>query len=376
MDINPAFDRMPATPSEWLARALKLDLPLLAGLIVLAGAGLAILYSASGPDLDLVVRQAVRVGLSFIVLLIAAQIKPHHYRMWSPWLYLFGLALLVAVLIFGDIGMGARRWLDFGFIRFEPSEIMKLALPMMVAWYLRSRPLPPDWRTLVASLVTIFIPMALIAREPDLGTALLVVSAGVFCVFLAGLRWRTIVLFALFAAIVAPLVWFFVLHDYQQQRLLTFLHPQRDPLGAGYHIIQSKIAIGSGGLFGKGWLNGTQAELNFLPERTTDFIFSVVCEEFGFFGAAGLIAVYTFIIGRGLYIAVRARDTFSRLLAGSITLTFFVYVFVNTGMVSGLLPVVGVPLPLVSYGGSSMLTLMGGFGILMSIQAHRKMMPS
>ncbi|HET6656125.1 MAG TPA: rod shape-determining protein RodA [Gammaproteobacteria bacterium] len=377
MNVNiDAIDTGQITPGQWVARALKLDLPLFAGLVALSGAGLTILYSASGPSMDLVMRQGIRIGIAFVVLLVAAQIKIDFYRLWAPWLYFAGVGLLVAVLHFGDIGMGARRWLDLGFIRFEPSEIMKLALPMMVGWYLHSRPLPPDWRTLIASLVFVMVPVALIARQPDLGTSLLVLSSGCFGVFLAGLRWRTILLFALVAAIAAPIMWFFFMHDYQQQRLLTFLNPERDPLGAGYHIIQSKIAIGSGGIFGKGWLNGTQAQLNFLPEQTTDFIFSVVCEEFGLLGAGGLLLIYAFIIGRGLYIAVQARDTFSRLLAGSITLTFFVYVFVNTGMVSGLLPVVGVPLPLVSYGGTSMVTLMGGFGILMSVQAHRKFMPS
>lgn len=379
MSLNVNIDTIDSaqiTPGQWLARALKLDLPLLAGLVLLSGAGLTILYSASGPSIDLVMRQGVRIGLAFIVLLVAAQIRPEFYRLWAPWLYLFGVALLIAVLHFGDIGMGARRWLDLGFIRFEPSEIMKLALPMMIAWYLHARPLPPGWTTLGASLALILVPVALIYREPDLGTALLVLSAGCFGVFLAGLRWRTIVLFLALAAVIAPIMWFFFLHAYQRERLLTFLNPERDPLGAGYHIIQSKIAIGSGGIFGKGWLNGTQAQLNFLPEQTTDFIFAVVCEEFGLLGAAGLLVIYAFLIGRGLYIAVRAQDTFSRLLAGSITLTFFVYVFVNTGMVSGILPVVGVPLPLVSYGGTSMVTLMGGFGILMSVNAHRKLMPS
>ncbi|HET6656020.1 MAG TPA: rod shape-determining protein RodA [Gammaproteobacteria bacterium] len=377
MNVNiDTIDTGQVTPGQWLAHALKLDLPLFAGLVLLSGAGLTILYSASGPSMDLVMRQAFRIGLAFIVLLVAAQIKIDFYRLWAPWLYFAGVGLLVAVLHFGDIGMGARRWLDLGFIRFEPSEIMKLALPMMIAWYLHSRPLPPNWRMLATALILIMVPVSLIARQPDLGTSLLVLSAGCFGIFLAGLRWRVILLFALVAAIAAPIMWFYFMHDYQQQRLLTFLNPERDPLGAGYHIIQSKIAIGSGGIFGKGWLNGTQAQLNFLPEQTTDFIFSVICEEFGLLGAGGLLAIYAFIIGRGLYIAVQARDTFSRLLAGSITLTFFVYVFVNTGMVSGLLPVVGVPLPLVSYGGTSMVTLMGGFGILMSVQAHRKFMPS
>lgn len=380
MNINPlnanALDSGQLTFGQWLARALKLDLPLFAGLVVLSGAGLAILYSASGPSPDMVMRQGMRIGLSFIVLLVAAQIRPQFFRLWAPWVYAGGLILLIGVLHVGDVGMGAQRWLDFGFIRFEPSEIMKLALPMMVARFLHGRPLPPCWRDIGIAFALILTPVALIARQPDLGTALLVLSAGCFGVFLAGLRWRTILIFAALGAIAAPILWHFFMHGYQRERVLTFLNPERDPLGAGYHIIQSKIAIGSGGLFGKGWLNGTQAQLDFLPERSTDFIFAVVGEEFGLLGAAGLLLIYAFLIGRGLYIAIKAQDTFSRLLAGSISLTFFVYVFVNTGMVSGLLPVVGVPLPLVSYGGTSMVTLMGGFGILMSVHAHRKLMPS
>lgn len=379
MNISPLsttrLDTGQLTLGQWLTRALKLDLPLFAGLVILCLTGLAMLYSASGPSIDMVLRQALRIGLSFIVLLVAAQIKPQYFRLWAPWVYAGGLVLLITVLHVGDVGMGARRWLDLGFIRFEPSEIMKLALPMAVAAYLHAKPLPPRWWEVIGSFALILAPAMMIARQPDLGTALLVVSAGCFGVFLAGLRWRTILLFALIAAIAAPILWHFM-HGYQRERLLTFLDPERDPLGAGYHIIQSKIAIGSGGLFGKGWLNGTQAQLDFLPERSTDFIFAVIGEEFGLLGAAGLLVIYAFIIGRGLYIAIRAQDTFSRLLAGSITLTFFVYVLVNTGMVSGLLPVVGVPLPLVSYGGSSMVTLMSGFGILMSIHAHRKLMPS
>lgn len=365
-----------STPSQWLTRILKLDWPLFSALIVVSIVGLAILYSASGPDIDLVLKQSARISIAFIVLLVAAQIRVELYRIWAPWAYLIGIALLIAVWQYGDVGMGAQRWLQIGRFRFEPSEIMKIAVPLMLARYLHSRSLPPDWRSLGVCMLFLLVPVALIYQQPDLGTALLVLSAGLFVVFFAGLRWRIIVLFVILAAIAAPLMWFFFLHGYQRERLLTFLNPARDPLGAGYHIIQSKIAIGSGGLFGKGWLNGTQAKLNFLPEQTTDFIFSVVCEEFGLLGAAGLLALYGFIVFRGLYIAIRARDTFSRLLAGSITLMFFVYVFVNTGMVTGLLPVVGVPLPLVSYGGTSMVTLLGGFGILMSIQSHRKLMPT
>ena len=258
-------------------------------------------------------------------------------------------------------------------VRFQPSEMMKLAVPMMAAWYLHDRPLPPRFLELCVLLLMVVVPALLIARQPDLGTALLVASSGILVVLLGGLRVRMIVLLGALGAALAPVLWYFM-HDYQRRRVLTFLQPESDPLGAGYHIIQSKIAIGSGGLFGKGWGNGSQAQLEFLPERSTDFIFAVLGEEFGLIGLALLIAGYLFIIGRGLYIALQAQDTFGRLLAGSISLTFFVYVFVNTGMVTGLLPVVGVPLPLVSYGGTSMVTLMAGFGMLMSIQGHRNLL--
>ena len=283
------------------------------------------------------------------------------------------MLLLVAVAVKGDIAMGARRWLDLGFVRFQPSEIMKIAMPLACAWYLHDRPLPPDLRSLVVLGVAILVPALLIAEQPDLGTALLVTAGGALVVLLAGLqaalharpgrRW--------FAAAV-PVAWHFM-HDYQRKRVLTFLNPQDDPLGAGYHTIQSQIAIGSGGLFGKGYMNGSQAQLEFLPERSTDFIFAVIGEEWGLVGLGVLMALYMLVIARGLYIAVQAQDTFTRLIAGALTLTFAVYVFVNSGMVAGLLPVVGVPLPLVSYGGTSMVTLMAGFGILMSIHSRRKL---
>jgi len=272
----------------------------------------------------------------------------------------------------GDVGKGAQRWLDLGFVRFQPSEIMKLAVPMMAAWYLHDRPLPPRFLELLVVVALVIVPAVMIALQPDLGTALLVGAAGILVVLLGGLRVRLIVGLAALAVALAPALWH-VMHDYQRRRVLTFLNPESDPLGAGYHIIQSKIAIGSGGLFGKGWLNGTQAQLEFLPERSTDFIFAVLGEEFGLFGQGLLILAYLFVVGRGLYIATQAQDTFTRLLAGSISLTFFVYVFVNTGMVTGLLPVVGVPLPLISYGGTSMVTLMIGFGILMAVHGHRNL---
>jgi rod shape determining protein RodA len=352
---------------------LRLDAPLLAGLLLICAFGLVVLWSAGGKDDGLVIRQAIRLGVAFAVMLALAQMPPKTLRMWSPWLYVGGLALLAAVLVAGDFGKGAQRWLDLGVVRFQPSEIMKLAVPMMAAWYLHDRPLPPRFTELVVLLVLVTLPAALIVQQPDLGTALLVGSSGVLVILLGGLRVRLIVLLGALGAALAPVLWHFM-HDYQRRRVLTFLNPETDPLGAGYHIIQSKIAIGSGGLFGKGWGNGSQAQLEFLPERSTDFIFAVLGEEFGLIGLLLLMVAYLFVVGRGLYIAWQAQDTYSRLLAGSISLTFFVYIFVNTGMVTGLLPVVGVPLPLVSYGGTSMVTLMAGFGILMAIHSHRNLL--
>jgi rod shape determining protein RodA len=277
------------------------------------------------------------------------------------------------VLVFGQSGKGAQRWLDLGFFRFQPSELMKLAVPMMVAWYLSDHALPPRLSRILMSLLMVFVPVLLIARQPDLGTSLLVGCAGIFVIFLAGIRWRLIFLFSGIVAACAPFLWF-TLHDYQKARVLTFINPENDPLGAGYHIIQSKIAIGSGGVYGKGWLNGTQSQLDFLPERSTDFIFAAFAEEFGLVGVILLLAMYFFVILRGLYISAHAQDTFTRLLGGSLTMTFFIYVFVNIGMVTGLLPVVGLPLPLVSYGGTSMVTLMASFGMLMSIHTHRRLL--
>ncbi len=363
----------PARHRGLLAR-LHLDLPLLTGLLLLSGFGLVVLYSASGQDMQQVERQLLRQALAFGVMIILAQIHPQTFRRWSPWLYLAGTLMLVLVLMSGVIGKGAQRWLDLGFMRFQPSELVKLATPMMIAWYLSGRSLPPNWKMLLVSLALIFLPVLLIARQPDLGTAILVASSGLFVLFLAGMSWRLIGGLAIALAAAAPLLWHFM-RDYQRKRVLTFMNPESDPLGSGYHIIQSKIAIGSGGIYGKGWLNGTQSQLEFLPERHTDFIFAVLGEEFGLVGISLLLLLYTFIILRGLYIASQAQDSFSRLLAGALTLVFFVYLFVNTGMVSGLLPVVGVPLPLVSYGGTSLVTLMAGFGILMSIHTHRKLLP-
>ena len=363
------------TLDQRLLRRFNLDGPLLVAVMALAIAGLAVLYGASNEDASMVYRQAIRLGLSFSVLLVVAQISPQFLRLWSPWLFVLGLVLLLFTLHSGHIGRGAQRWLSLGFVRFQPSEIMKIAVPMMVAWYLHDKPLPPNWKQLFPLAAIVVIPVLLVAIQPDLGTALLIASAGAFGAFFSGLRWRVIIMLLLLLAIAAPILWHFM-HVYQRERVLTFLNPQRDPLGAGYHIIQSEIAIGSGGVFGKGWLHGSQSQLDFLPESPTDFIFAVLGEQFGLIGALVLLALYGYIIARSLYIALRAQDTFSRLLAGSLTMAFFTYVFINSGMVSGILPVVGVPLPLVSYGGTSMVTLMAGFGILMSIHSHRKLIAS
>lgn len=357
-----------------LVRQLHVDVPLLLCLLILATTSLFVLYSASGQNIDIVWRQSLRLSISFAILFAIAQLNPANFLRWTPWIFLAGLGLLVAVLVTGETGKGAQRWLSLGVVRFQPSEMMKLAVPMMVAWYLSTRPLPPRFLHLFCAMLLIVVPTLLIARQPDLGTALLVASAGLFVLMFAGVSWRLVTAFGILATACAPVLWYFM-HDYQRQRVLTFLNPEQDPLGAGYHIIQSKIAIGSGGLYGKGWLNGTQSQLNFLPERSTDFIFAAYAEEFGLMGILLLLGIYLLIIMRGLLIAVQAQDTYTRLLSGGLVMTFFIYIFVNIGMVTGLLPVVGLPLPLISYGGTSMVTLMAGFGILMSIHTHRKLLP-
>lgn len=351
-----------------------IDKPLLIGLLILVGFGLVVLYSATGQSERMVEAQVIRLGVAFAVMIGVAQIHPQTIRRWSLPLFLLGSILLIAVLLFGHVGKGAQRWLDLGFMKFQPSEIMKLAVPMAIAWFIASYTLPPRISQLLIGFLMCAIPTLLIAKQPDLGTALLVAASGIFVLFLAGMSWRLISFIGLLISAFAPVMWFFLMHDYQRRRVLTFLNPESDPLGAGYHIIQSKIAIGSGGVNGKGWLQGTQSQLEFLPERHTDFIFSVLSEEFGLIGVLLLLAIYLFIICRGLLIAVRAQDNYAKLVAGSFTLTFFVYVFVNIGMVSGLLPVVGVPLPLVSFGGTSMVTMMAAFGILMSISTHKRSM--
>ena len=357
----------------WPAR-LHIDMPLLTGLLVLSGLGLMVLYSATGQDWEQLQRQIWRLILGFAVMFGVAQLHPLRLRRWSTFIYGAGLLLLVAVMFFGDVGKGAQRWLDLGVLRFQPSEMVKLAVPMMVAWFLAANPLPPRWRRLLAGAILTAVPALLIAKQPDLGTALLVASAGLAVLFLSGMSYRLIVGLGLAAGASLPLAWT-LLRDYQKQRILTLFDPESDPLGAGYHTIQAKIAIGSGGIYGKGWLNGTQSQLEFVPEKHTDFILAVLAEEFGLVGVLCLLTLYILIVLRGLYMATHAQSTYGRLLAGSVTLVFFVYAFVNVGMVVGILPVVGVPLPLVSYGGTSLVTLMAGFGILMSVHTHRKLLP-
>jgi rod shape determining protein RodA len=367
-------DKTEPTLAEWLER-WHIDLWLLLLLLAIGAIGLVVLYSASGHSLPQVISQGQRWVLGLIIMAAIAQAPPEWYRAVAPWLYGITVVLLVLTLAVGASAKGAQRWLDLGVVRFQPSEMMKLAMPMTIAAFLHQRNLPPRLLTMLITLVLICVPTALIAKQPDLGTGLLVIAAGFFALFFAGFRWRWMIgaLAAIGAA--APLVWS-KMHDYQRQRILTLLDPESDPLGAGYHITQSKIAIGSGGLFGKGWLNGTQAKLEFLPESHTDFIFAVYSEEFGLLGILLLLIIYLAVVTRGLFIATRAQDTFQRLLAASLSMTFFIYVFINMGMVIGLLPVVGVPLPLVSYGGTSVVSLLTGFGMLMSIQTHRKLLSS
>lgn len=362
----------PASWGEWLVR-MRIDLQLLCAIIVCCALGLFVLYSASGQSTDVVINQATRMGIGLVAMLLVAQIPPDWYRVSAPWIYIAGIVMLALVVLLGTTAMGAQRWLDLGIVRFQPSEFMKLAVPLCVATYFHERSLPPTLQDVFAAAAMVALPTILVAIQPDLGTALLIVAAGGFALYLSGLRWRVILLLVLVAAAAAPLLWY-NMHEYQQERVLTFLNPARDPAGAGYHITQSKIAIGSGGLFGKGWLNGSQAHLNFLPESDTDFVFAVYAEETGLLGVLALMALYSFIVLRGLRIAARSQDTFQRLTAGSISLTFFIYVFVNIGMVIGLLPVVGVPLPLISYGGTSMVILLAAFGMLMSINTHRKLL--
>ncbi|GJL80843.1 MAG: rod shape-determining protein RodA [marine bacterium B5-7] len=354
-------------------RRSAIDPSLLMALLLLSSLSLVVLYSAGGESYDLIWRQFVRLFVALLALIIFSMISPDSLRRWSPHLFIIGTLLLTLVLVIGYIGKGAQRWLDLGVVRFQPAEIMKLAVPMMIAWILSRRSLPPGILSIVLASICVVLPAVLVILQPDLGTAILIAVSGLLVIFLAGLRWQYIVATIGLVMAAAPLMWF-NLHAYQQRRILTLFDPYSDPLGAGYHTIQSTIAVGSGGLHGKGWIGGTQSQLEFIPERSTDFIFAVFAEEFGLIGSLLILSIYLFIVGRTLVIAFNARDAYSRLLTASLSLTFFFYVFVNIGMVTGILPVVGVPLPLISYGGTSMVTLMAGFGIVMSVNSRKHFM--
>lgn len=352
-----------------------IDSTLLVLLLTLSMVGLAVLYSASYDVPGRVAGQLVSLTVALTAMWIVAQVPPQTMMRFAIPAYLVGLGFLVAVALAGDVVNGARRWLHVGVTRFQPSEMMKLALPLMLAWYFHKNETTLRWRDYFVAGFLLVVPLGLILRQPDLGTAGLVGTAGFFIIFFAGMSWRVMGAIAAAGAAAVPILWPF-LHDYQRRRILTLLDPTSDPLGAGYHIIQSTIAVGSGGLAGKGWLNGTQSHLEFIPERHTDFIFAVFSEEFGLIGNVTLLVLYTLLIARGLMIATNAATLFGRLLAAAISLQFFVYAFVNMGMVSGILPVVGVPLPFLSYGGTALLTLFIGAGMLMSIQSHRQLVQS
>ena len=371
MAYNTNKDIFSLKPSEGLQQRLHIDLPLLLSFLAIFMISLTAIYSASNSNIDAVVNQAIKILISISAMVVVAQFSPLSYGRVGPWFYFVCLFLLVLVLLVGETVNGATRWLNIG-ISFQPSELMKIAMPLMIARYIASGALPPAVFSVGVSITIVLVPSVLIMLEPDLGTSILIAFSGLVVIFLSGLkkRYLAVALGLLLASL--PLMWS-NMHPFQKNRILTLLNPESDPLGSGYHLIQSKIAIGSGGLFGKGWLNSTQGQLDFLPERTTDFIFAILAEELGFLGVSLLIGIYLYIIGRGIMIAINAQDLFSRLLAASISLTFFVYVFVNIAMTTGILPVVGVPLPLISAGGTSMLTIMVGLGMLMSVQTHRRL---
>ncbi len=375
-EMSPSRTRRTLSAGGRTLRALGLDGPLTGVLSLIVCIGILVVYSASGQNLKMVEHHLINIAIAVAALLALARFStPQILRLAAPGAYAVGVLLLIVVDVTGHVGKGAQRWLDVGFMRFQPSEIMKLAVPMICAWYMHERPLPPTLKDLLIMGTLIAIPTAMTVAQPDLGTALLIAASGLIVILLAGLQLRIILLSIPLLGGAAWAGWHFI-HDYQRQRILMFLNPQSDRLGAGYHIIQSQIAIGSGGVFGKGYMHGSQAQLNFLPERSTDFIFAVIGEEFGLLGQLLILTLYGIVIGRALYLALQGQDTFSRLTGGAIALSFFVYVFVNSGMVSGILPVVGVPLPLISYGGTSMVTIMAGFGILMSLHSHRKLVGS
>ena len=362
-------DKIPFWLRAW--QRLHIDFWLFIGLVAITAYGMLVLYSATGASETMFNNRIIQVFLGFTVMLVMAQFPPKFYQRIAPYLYLIGFIMLILVDAIGTTSKGAQRWLDLGFIRFQPSEIVKLAVPLMVAVYLGNRPLPPKLSETFIAIAMIMIPTLLVAIQPDLGTSILVSASGLFVVFLAGMSWWLILAAVIGLAGFIPIMWLYLMHDYQRTRVLTLLDPEKDPLGAGYHILQSKIAIGSGGLWGKGWMQGTQSQLEFLPEPHTDFIFAVMSEEHGMVGFLILISIYMFIIVRGLIIAVNAQTSFGRILAGATTLIFFVYVFVNIGMVSGILPVVGVPLPLFSYGGTSYVAIMAALCCDMSFHPHQ-----
>jgi rod shape determining protein RodA len=375
-DMSPSRTRRTLNIGGRALRALGLDGPLTGVLAIIVIIGIMVVYSASGQNWKMVERHLGNIAIAVTAMLALAKFAtPQYLRIFSPVAYVLGVVLLIVVDVTGHIGKGAQRWLDIGFMRFQPSEIMKLAVPMVCAWYMHERPLPLSFKDLIVMGVLIAIPTAMIVKEPDLGTALLIAASGLIVMLLAGLQIKLILISIPLLGSAAWAGWHFI-HDYQRQRILTFINPENDRLGTGYHIIQSQIAIGSGGVFGKGYMNGSQAQLDFLPERSTDFIFAVIGEEFGLLGQLLVLSLYGVVIGRALYLAMQGQDTFARLTGGAVALSFFVYVFVNSGMVSGILPVVGVPLPLISYGGTSMVTLLAGFGILMSLHSHRKLIGS
>jgi rod shape determining protein RodA len=351
---------------------LHLDPVLLSGLGALLMVSLIVLFSATDGSWMRILGQMVNILVAFTALWIVANMPLHWLMRIAVPLYLLGLFLLIGVALFGDISHGARRWLNVGVASIQPSELMKIAVPLMMAWYFEKNEATLTWRNHFIAAILLLIPVALIVRQPDLGTSILIAASGFYVLFLAGLSWRLMGALFIGALVSAPFAWS-MLHDYQRHRVMMLFDPSQDALGKGYHTIQGMIAVGSGGFFGKGYMDGTQTHLDFLPERSTDFIFAVFSEEFGFLGNLILLGIYIFIIGRGFIITANASTYFTRLMAGSVTLTFFTYTFVNMGMVTGILPVVGVPLPLLSYGGTSMLTLMLGFGVLMSIHTHQRL---
>lgn len=369
---NLVVDNNPFNPQKSGPARYHLDLPLILGLIMTLMLSLFVLYSASGQHPEMLWRQIIRTALAFVVMILVAQLHPRVYAKASIYFYIGGLVLLVAVELIGDISKGAQRWLNLGFMRIQPSELFKVVMPLTIAAFLSRDNLPPRTSNVIIAFILILLPVGLILKQPDLGTAVLVGVSGFIAIFIAGLSLWWLLAGALGAVAAIPIMWNYVLHDYQKQRVLTLINPESDPLGAGYHIIQSKIAIGSGGLYGKGWLQGSQSQLDFLPEPHTDFIFAVLAEETGLIGFLILMAIYVYLISRCIYIAFGTKSNFERILSAAYTFTFVFYIFVNIGMVSGILPVVGVPLPMISYGGTSMITLSVCFGIIMSVHTHKK----